>query len=583
MTNTSALSVSDGNFRLVVGNDLDVSAEEISAAGRTVRFGPRELVALARLVGEAGIGKASTHGLLVISDDLNPEAGGGVHVSAGGGELGGLLRAASEEKLAVVLTEAVARGWFHTLSLAGSGPLAWTREDSEHIGHLGIQGRPLLSEYLAERRRAVRGGGYSAQAPAAIPADDESAREVLCSLLEESGSRTQFGAAELAVAGDGELRTIVRAATAEGEWLDNLRLALAAEEALAADLLLEVLAAMRHKTGPLERWTRLRAAIAARVLACRGRIPIFEEVLDRLERAPESVWDQVFRRGKVKSTRYVGEDVAAYLNTFTEPEGDGAPDAAAAKRLLEELRAAAGGDGPGDGQGKSLVWVDPADLGSGQTAGSDDRPTLEDLARALGGQFARRVPAVEEMLRGQRELYPDEDDESLTARLRRATLAQLDLVDVTEEDSRETVSEIVMDHVLALSMLRGVPVATETDLEKLGARLLTAAGWTIAMRRSAESAGAAAGVVVEYGLPLVQEVVVEFLFHQMTKVKPAKPGTYRNAYKFARSKLGRARRDPRVRDAAAGGAMAGMRMTLDRVPNRLLLWSIDREIGKAGR
>lgn len=570
MTDTDVLSVSDGNFRLVIGQDLEVSAEEIAAAGRTIRFRPGELAALNRVIGDPELPDADdgAHTLLVISDELFPEDGETLGVSPGGGQLGGLLRSASEEELAVILTEAVARAWFRRLSLAGTGPLTWTRGDSEAIGRLGMQGRPLLSEYLAERRRAVRSGGYNPHNPAVIAADEESAREVLCSLLEESGSRVQFGAAELAVASDAELRTIVRAATSEGGWLESLRLAVAAEEALAADLLLETLATMDHRLVPLERWTRLRAGIVTRVLACRGRVPIFEEVVDRLERVPEPMWEQIFRRGRARSARYVDEDVTAYLAAFTEMNQEEMPDSATARRLLQDL------DSGDDVMEAALIRFSGPDDG-------EEVPSFQDLADALGEEFARRLPVVEERLRELRETHPEEDTESLTRKWRKNTLAELNSLKADDHDSRESASEIVIDYVLVRSLLAGVSTSLSTDLAKLGDLLLRAANWSYRVR---ETAGPVAETAVNFAVgqvwPMVQVALVELLGNKLAGHKPSGRGLPRQAFNFVLSKARIDRLDSKVQDAAGPWAEGAARVAVDRSSNWLLLLAIDRLVRK---
>ena len=225
----------DDNFRLLIGEERDISAEDMVAEQRTVRFGAGEIRSLA---GE------EHHVLLVIADELQPLTSGPVQAE-------GLL--ADSLDTGAVLTEAVARGWFHTVSAAASGPLTWTHEDSKRIGQLSITGRPSLGAFLAERRKAVHRGGYDASMPAVVTPGDVEVRSALMGLLTESGSRVQFGTADLAAAGDPEIAEVVE------DISDNLRLALAVEEALAADLLLEVLA--RRGAGvDLERG-RLRAGL----------------------------------------------------------------------------------------------------------------------------------------------------------------------------------------------------------------------------------------------------------------------------------------------------------------------------------
>lgn len=579
MNDTSLASIHDENFQLLIGDEFDVAAAELSALGRTVRFGPDELGQLARIIGPDPADTAEHYGLLVVADELDPEADSTVTADLGGGVIGEALRTAARQDREALLTEAVARGWYYRLRAATAGTLAWTREDSEQIGRLGIKGRPLLNAYLAERRLAIQSGGYTPQHPAVIPPEDQLTREVLCGLVDEAATRVQFGAAELAAVGEAELRTVLKSAQSEGDWLDNLRLVLAVEEALSADLLLEIIGEARVAGEPVE-WARLRAAVGSRVLACRARVPLFRDVLERLQPESTSLLAPVIRRGELKQARLVGEEISAYLGVFTE-EPDEGPELspAAAREALADLTAAA----DSGAEGGEVVWLSPAEQPTGSEAEPEVELNLDGLGEKLGEQFTSRAPAVQQQLSQLRENYPGATAVDLLARLRRRTLAELDAIDAAAQGSEQQVSDIVVDYVLAQAMLRGVPATTEADFNKLGAKLLAAARNSVKTRATAETVGTGAGVVVDNVLPYVQELLIEFAFTELGRAKPNRPGAYRKVYNLARSRIWRLRKNSRVAAAATQGAEVGVRSAVDRGSNRLLLWSIDKQLKKVSR
>lgn len=514
MSAPSTASVADDNFRLFLGSELDVAAEEIAATGRAVRFGPGELLTAGRLPGgERG------HALLVITEDLVPFPD--AEVVTHPPELDDLAAAA-------LLTEAVARAWFYRLTLTTVGPLALTLADAESIGRLGVPGQPLLSEYLAQRRWVVRGGLAGLRQSPLGPGDNDSACQMLLELAEESGSRVTFGAAGLAASATADLPAMIRLASGEGEWLESLRVALAAEQSLAADILIEVLLHERDDTPDLEEWSYLRSIAAARAGTCRLRVPLFHEVHVRLGRTP--------RRGRGRNRRRLGEQTSAYIHAFSDlTDLAPTPGAVAARELLGRLAVSA--EYPG--------------------VGEEHLPSLADLAVRLGTWVGQRRRGVEERLGQLRKELPDEEDSVLFTRVRRHTLAALDALDPAEEEAAERLSDLLVDHVLAGQTLRGAAA----DDESVARLLLHAVTESADIRDLVVGGGGEA--------PRAQSLLLDFAFRQVGEA----PGVAREIYGLAREKLGR-----RLSGPAHRGADRAQMVALDRTASRLLLWSLDGQL-----
>ena len=527
MNPLSTVSVADDNFRLILGSELDVAAEEIAATGRTVRFSPGELLTATRLPdGESG------HALLVIAEDLTPFPDAEVVTHPPDLDV---------RDAAALLTEAVARAWFYRLNLTTVGSLGLTLADAESIGRLGVPGQPLLSEYLAQRRWVVRGGLTGLRRSPLSPGDNDAACQMLLELATESGSRVNFGAAGLAAATTADLPAMIRLASAEGEWLESLRVALAAEQALAADILIEVLLHERDDTPDLEEWSYLRSITAARAGTCRLRVPLFHEVHARLGRAP--------RRGRGRSRRRLRAQTCAYIHAFSDlADAAPAPGMTAAREMLSQLADPAAHPG----KGKELVWL-------GQR--EEHLPDLTELAVALGPRCADRRGGVDERLVQLREDLPGEAPSVLFTRVRRHTLAALDALDPAEEEAAQRLSDLLLDHVLAGQGLLGA----DTDDEAAVLLLLRAASESVKVRDLGEGGGA--------DVPRAQTLLLEFAFRQAGEA----PGPAREVYELALEQLGRLRRLPLPRDGVAEAQV----IALDRTASRLLLWDIDRRLETA--
>lgn len=523
----------DDNFRLLIGEELDISAEDMVAEQRTVRFGAGEIRSLA---GE------DRHVLLVIADELQPLASGPVQAE-------GLLADSLDAE--AVLTEAVARGWFHTVSAAASGPLTWTHEDSKRIGQLSITGRPSLGAFLAERRKAVHRGGHDASMPAVVTPGDVEVRSALMGLLTESGSRVQFGTADLAAAGDPDIAEMVE------DISDNLRLALAVEEALAADLLLEALA-----TDDEDIYQAVRMMIAERAAACRGRVPLFDDALDRLAQVPHRRLDPVLRRRRRRELGRVAEDIGHYISSFRERDTVGETmTVEEAREVLDQM------DGPDAVAAGELVWL-------GGDAGEEQ--TFEEFAASLSEEFGRRAEAAAQRTAELKAAHPGADTAGLLSRLRREILSELDALG---DDEGERVRELVMDYILIQAQLRGVRAGTAEDYRELGRKLLRAMSRISTAHRAVSTASGFAETYADPAFRQAQRYLIPFILKRLPAARAVSPGMRREAVKMMRTGLKNATGAVKINKKTARSIGAGIR-SLSKATNRILLRSIDREFSR---
>lgn len=131
---------------------------------------------------------------------------------------------------------------------------------------------------------------------------------------------------------------------------------------------------------------------------------------------------------------------------------------------------------------------------------------------------------------------------------------------------------------MTLAEIREIGPYDADDLSALGAEII---GHAIAAERRADAVALAMPFAtrgIEKFQRYVQPIIAEIIFHQMSGLKPAKPGQARNAYKKARSTVWRARYNDNVSNMAVEGMCRGLEFAVTTVNARRLVRKVDEAL-----
>lgn len=554
----AAVAIHLGRFRLVLGSDTGITAMEVVVDGDQTRLDSSALFGTARHLQMVQDGPASVEAIFVIADSNGVAADPSIEdvtVSSHGlddSDLACRVREVEPDVLKCVLVEAAFAAWRQRLADAADSLDELTRAEAEVVGQLDVPGRPLLTELRAERRRNLNLGKI-VQVP-----DYES---VVDRLVEDLRAAVRYGAAGLAAASDEIVGDSVHLACDRGGWVERLRLLIAAEEVRATELLCVVggrlLDDSLHAATSVDA-NQLLAEYVAHRRQSEDLATLLDDACRRLPATPSNPAKRLIKRKeqeKVGRVRKTAEAYSAAVMDSGSPGGDGTTWDEAANALFE-LDAAAGSD----------IGFDPPPSQS-----------TEEAAAALGDLFAQKLPLARTLVEDLARQHPGVDYEGRVQIVKRQVVQKLVQASHSDNDG-PSVAETVAELAMAIALLRGIEPHTESEFHALGLRILARAERIAALHRQAGAAVPHALAGFEWFARYVQPVVVEFVFHTMAGAKPERPGAARDAYKFLRSRVWRARHDRGVAGAAAGGASAALLKAMDTAAPRLIVQYVDRSL-----
>lgn len=553
----AAVSISLGRFRLVLGSDVGIAAMEVVASGDQTRLNLRDLPGAARRLQSPGGDSTPVDATFVVSaltDDATSLLTEDVVVDVHGADDSDLLtriRALESGAAKCILAEAAFAAWRQRVADAADSLNELTRADAEIIGQLNIPGRPLLTEMRAERRRNLYVGNAHTFSGDGVAIDR---------VIVDLRAAVRFGAAGLAVASDDLIEDAVQAACAPGSWIDRLRLLLAAEEIRAIELLVAAGVSLSD-AGPGDSGTvkQLLSETVSRREQAEQLATLLDEVAGRLlSAASGNLAKRFIKRKAQRAIAKVRETVEAYSSAVT---------------------------GGSSHEGDTTTWDEAADslyeldLVTGPDSDTDQRPSqsAEGAAAALGELFAENLPSARALVDDLARQHPGVEPEVMVQIVKRQAVHKLAQSARRDHDG-PPVPETVAQLAMAIALLRGIEPRSESEFNALGLRILSRAERVAALHRQAGTAVPQAFAGFQRFAKYIQPIVVEFAFHKMAGVKPARPGAARDAYKFARSRVWRARHDQGVAGAAAGGASAAVMKAMDTAAPRVIVRYVERSL-----
>lgn len=374
-----AIVIRSDRFELVFGDDLVVTAREMSGGGEPIRIEPATLQISRAEIAERGVAEDGLEALVIIAD-VEPAADGAGPVTVetvgeSGAELSGLADI-DPRTAGRMLDEAVAVAWWQPISDAVDTIAPITDGEAGRVGPLAIEGRPTLPQFKAERRRRMR---VATTGPAG---DDDAVTAVLGELIDRLRTRIRFPVALLAEKTDGPSLSDLAAAGADGGWAGDLRALLVAQECRAAQWVL----GSRRPGENGDAGAGVRAAILAdradTELLVGSLVWVQESVLEGLLALPL----KIVQRRRLQRAETTTEVVKAYAR-LQQPEPVAAAEVGTWEDNYTELRELDDAADHGDAGGGELVLYR-----GGDDEAPQDELTIEETAARLEPDL-RRAPA----------------------------------------------------------------------------------------------------------------------------------------------------------------------------------------------
>ncbi|MFD0452419.1 hypothetical protein ACFQZK_17745 [Rhodococcus aetherivorans] len=218
MGTAQAAVIGRERLQLVLGDEVGVTAREVSVDGERIRLGAADLRLAARVLRENGVEPVDFDALVVVSTDhetVLPFGGGHDEVTV---EILGVpdgplavLRTLDPRVCVAMLAEATAAAWRQRLSDAADAAGQVTSADVEAVGPIAIPGAPTLTELRSERRRLLAKEASERTPNGTDPQDSAVLDEVIADLR----AAVRFGAAGLVDTPDDQLAKGLASAAAE--------------------------------------------------------------------------------------------------------------------------------------------------------------------------------------------------------------------------------------------------------------------------------------------------------------------------------------------------------------------------------
>ncbi|GAF48289.1 hypothetical protein [Rhodococcus wratislaviensis] len=581
MGTAQAAAITRGRLQLVLGDEISVTAYEVSTGGDRIRLAAADLLVAARILMDTGIEPDEFEALVVIADDpavtVSP---GGVHdeviveiLGVPDGPLA-VLRTLDPSARVAMLAEAAATAWRQRLSDAADAAGQLTSPDAEVLGPIPIPGAPLLTELRAERRRLL-----VKEAAGRAPTDAGTlVSAVLDDVIADLRAAVRFGAAGLVETAEEQFAKGLASAVADGSWVQRLRLLVAAQEIAAIELVRTSRTGGRGEIGaddstPAE---QILDRLDGEREATEDLTSILGELVDRLPGEPTRRAQRLTRRKLREDARSVRTMADAYLSVTrtSAPAADESitwDDALAALGQLDDASA----------HGRAVVAVS-VPLASDQADDeTESAASIEEIASLLGEIFARQLPESRRQIDELGRRHPDEDPGALIARVKRQAVA--DLGKPAAEDDSPPVLETVAVLAMSIALLRGVEPHSEAEFAEVGRRILDRAQGIADMHNRAGQAIPLAVAGFEKVARQLQPVIMEAVFRAMAVAAPNGAGAARDLYKNARSVVWRARYKRGFAAVAAVGAGHALQQALGSGAARLLVREVDRALAAPKR
>lgn len=559
----SAVELRCGRLRLVIGGEVGVTAAEIIETRDLTRLDVADLPGTRRLIDGVDGFSEFEDALLIVANEADPpwdELHGDVEIHGhGGATVGAEIHNLGARNRKGIVAEAALAAWRQRLSDAADRLEPLTHADAEILGRLAIPGSPLITELRAERRRAA-----IALTPAACLSDVP--QTVVDGVLTELRAAVRFGAAGLTDTPNSHLLESIELACGKDGWVTRLSLLLAAEEVAAVELLSassgEILGAGSVNAGPdlldqilLRYWAERRHS--------EELSSMLDDVVRRLPTDPKNPATRLLRRRAIDNVRKLRRAVTAYSSiTHSQAPTAAMPASWVATTIsLLELEA-------------------PSPRNSADPDGESDHEStysVDEAAALLGALFAKQLPAARALVEGIKSQHPDVGAEEHVQNAKRNAVDKLTAA-ARKDDIYQSIPEVVAELAMAIALLRGLEPHTEADFKELGSRLLARADRIAKLQYQAGKAVPMADVGFNLAAQLLQRLIAEYAFHRLGDVKPSRTGAARDAYKTVRSKTWRARRDPNIAAAAAGGAAEALQRAIDAGAPRLVVRYVDRSL-----
>ncbi|GAA3520472.1 hypothetical protein RAJCM14343_1757 [Rhodococcus aetherivorans] len=580
MGTAQAAVIGRERLQLVLGDEVGVTAREVSVDGERIRLGAADLRLAARVLRENGVEPVDFDALVVVSTDhetVLPFGGGHDEVTV---EILGVpdgplavLRTLDPRVCVAMLAEATAAAWRQRLSDAADAAGQVTSADVEAVGPIAIPGAPTLTELRSERRRLLAKEASERTPNGTDPQDSAVLDEVIADLR----AAVRFGAAGLVDTPDDQLAKGLASAAAEGGWLSRLRLLLAAQEIAAIELVLasRTLGRPGADSGPLSPGEHILGRLDAERDATDDLVSILSDLRDRLPTEPASRAQRLLRRKLLEDARSVRMAVDAYLSVMQSSasvadESITWDDALEALGALDEASA----------HGRALA-VPMSGTFDHTGDGTDVEPSLEEIASLLGEIFARQLPEARKQVDELGRRHPGEKADALIARVKRQAIADLGKSEPGGDSN--PVLETVAALAMSIALLRGIEPHSGAEFAEMGRRILDRTQGIAEMRNRAGQAIPLAVAGFERVAHQMQPVLVEALFRAMAMAAPSGAGAARDFYKNTRSTVWRARHKRGIAAAAAAGAGHAVRQALNAGAARLLVREVDRALAAPKR
>lgn len=580
MGTAQAVVIGRERLQLVLGDEVGVTAREVSVDGERIRLGAADLQLAARVLRDNGVEPVGFDALVVVSTDHETSVSSGgaddeVTVEILGVPDGPLaaLRTLEPSVSVAMLAEAAAAAWRQRLSDAADAAGPVTGADVEVIGPIAIPGAPTLTELRSERRRLL-----AKDATGRIPTGaDPQVSAVLDEVIADLRAAVRFGAAGLVDTPDDQVAKALASAAAEGNWVSRLRLLLAAQEIAAIELVLASRTQGRPgaDAGPLSPGERILGRLDAERDATDDLVSILADLRDRLPTEPTSRAQRLLRKSLLEDARSVRVAVDAYLSVTQGP----AP-AADESITWDDALAALGALDEASAHGRALA-VPMSGIFEQTGDGTDVEPSIEEIAALLGEIFARQLPASRTLVDELGRRHPGEKADALIGRVKRQAIADLGKPDPGGDST--PVLETVAALAMSIALLRGIEPHSEAEFAEMGRRILDRTQGISEMRNRAGQAIPLAVAGFERVAHQMQPVLVEALFRAMGRAAPSGAGAARDLYKNTRSTLWRARHKRGIAAAAAAGAGHAVRQALNAGAARLLVREVDRALAAPKR
>ncbi|WP_432793603.1 hypothetical protein [Rhodococcus ruber] len=580
MGTAQAVVIVRERLQLVLGDEVGVTAREVSVDGERIRLGAADLQLAARVLRDNGVEPVDFDALVVVSTDhetIVPAGGADDEVTV---EILGVpdgpltaLRTLDPSVSVAMLAEAAAAAWQQRLSDAADAAGPVTRADVEVIGPIAIPGAPTLTELRSERRRLL-----AKDAPGRTPTGaDPQVSAVLDEVIADLRAAVRFGAAGLVDTPDDQVAKALASAAAEGNWVSRLRLLLAAQEIAAIELVLASRTQGRPGADaePLSPGERILGRLDAERDATDDLVSILSDLRDRLPTEPMSRAQRLLRKSLLEDARSVRVAVDAYLSVTQGP----AP-AADESITWDDALAALGALDEASAHGRALA-VPMSGIFEQTGDGTDVEPSIEEIAALLGEIFARQLPASRTLVDELGRRHPGEKADALIGRVKRQAIADLGKPDPGGDST--PVLETVAALAMSIALLRGIEPHSEAEFAEMGRRILDRTQGISEMRNRAGQAIPLAVAGFERVAHQMQPVLVEALFRAMGRAAPSGAGAARDFYKNTRSTLWRARHKRGIAAAAAAGAGHAVRQALNAGAARLLVREVDRALAAPKR